>query len=77
MRVPLSKVEPAAEVPAEELLALDAALDRVVTLDPIKAELVKLRYFAGLSEEEAAIALGISRTTASSLLGLCPCLADP
>ena len=55
----------AAEAPAEELLALDEALDRFAAMDPVKAELVKLRYFAGLSEEEAAAALGISRATAS------------
>jgi RNA polymerase sigma factor (TIGR02999 family) len=64
-RVPLSDVEPAAKEPAEELLALDEALDRFAAVDPVKAELVKLRYFAGLSEEEAAAALGISRATAS------------
>jgi RNA polymerase sigma factor (TIGR02999 family) len=63
-RVPLSDVEIAAQVPAEELLALDEALDRFAARDPVKAELVKLRYFAGLSEEAAA-ALGISRATAS------------
>lgn len=64
-RMPLSDVEVAAEAPAEELLALDEALDRFSAKDPVKAELVKLRYFAGLSEEEAAAALGISRATAS------------
>jgi RNA polymerase sigma factor (TIGR02999 family) len=64
-RVPLSDVEVAADAPAEELLALDEALDRFARREPVKAELVKLRYFAGLSEEEAAIALGVSRATAS------------
>lgn len=64
-RVPLSDVEVAAEAPAEELLALHEALDRFAAKDPVKAELVKLRYFAGLSEEEAAAVLGISRATAS------------
>ena len=64
-QVPLSDVDVAAEAPAEELLALDEALDRFAAKDPVKAELVKLRYFAGLSEEEAAAALGISRATAS------------
>jgi RNA polymerase sigma factor (TIGR02999 family) len=63
-RVPLSDVV-AAEAPAEALLALDEALDRFAARDPVKAELVKLRYFAGLSEKEAAAALGISRATAS------------
>ena len=64
-RVPLSDVEVAGEAPAEQLLALDEALDRFAAVDPVKAELVKLRYFAGLSEEEAAATLGISRATAS------------
>ena len=64
-RVPLSEAEPAAEAPTEELLALDEALQRFTAIEPVKAELVKLRYFAGLSEEEAAATLGISRATAS------------
>ncbi|MBC7855859.1 MAG: sigma-70 family RNA polymerase sigma factor [Pirellulaceae bacterium] len=64
-RVPLSDVELAAEAPVEQLLALDEALQRFSALEPAKGELVKLRYFAGLSEEEAAAALGISRATAS------------
>jgi RNA polymerase sigma factor (TIGR02999 family) len=64
-RVPLSDVELAAEAPADELLALDEALDRFAAKAPVKAELVKLRYFVGFSEEEAATALGISRATAS------------
>jgi len=64
-RVPLSAAELAAEAPADQLLALDEALDRFTVIDPIKTELVKLRYFAGLSEEEVAAVLGISRATAS------------
>lgn len=64
-RTPLSDVEPAAKAPPEELLALDEALERFAAIEPAKAELVKLRYFAGFSEEEAAAALGISRATAS------------
>jgi RNA polymerase sigma factor (TIGR02999 family) len=64
-RVPLSDVEVAADAHADELLALDEALERFAAAAPVKAELVKLRYFAGLSEEEAAAALGISRATAS------------
>ena len=50
--------------PVDDLLALDAALGRLATEDPAKAELVKLRYFAGLSIQEAAAALGISVATA-------------
>jgi RNA polymerase sigma factor (TIGR02999 family) len=57
-------VELAAPEPVEDLLALDDALDRLAASDPVKAELVKLRYFAGLTIEEAAAALGISPATA-------------
>jgi RNA polymerase sigma factor (TIGR02999 family) len=64
-RVPLAEVDPADEPLADDVLALDEALDRLAAADPVKAELVKLRYFAGLSEEEAAAVLGLSRATAS------------
>jgi RNA polymerase sigma factor (TIGR02999 family) len=64
-RVPLPDVDPAMELPVEELLAMNEALDRFSQVEPVKAELVKLRYFAGLTEEETAAALGISRATAS------------
>jgi RNA polymerase sigma factor (TIGR02999 family) len=47
------------------LLALDEALEEFARIAPEKAELVKLRYFAGLSEPEAAQLLNISRPTAS------------
>jgi RNA polymerase sigma factor (TIGR02999 family) len=50
--------------PGEELLTLHEALDKLALEDSNKAELVKLRYFAGLSVQEAADALGISRATA-------------
>jgi RNA polymerase sigma factor (TIGR02999 family) len=50
--------------PDDDLLALDDALTRLAQEDPTKAELVKLRYFAGLSVQQAAEALGISRATA-------------
>jgi len=48
----------------EELVALDEALTRLAALDPVKAQLVELRYFAGLSGEQAAQVLGVSPTTA-------------
>ena len=64
-RVPLSDAEWPVEAPLEQLLELDGALQRFSALEPAKAELMKLRYFAGLSEEEAAASLGISRATAS------------
>jgi RNA polymerase sigma factor (TIGR02999 family) len=56
-----------AAVPAtdDELLAVDEALERLHQLDPPKAELVKLRYFGGLTIPEAAQTLGISITTAN------------
>jgi len=56
-----------AAVPAsdDELLAVDEALDRLQQFDATKAELVKLRYFGGLTIPEAAQALGISMTTAN------------
>jgi len=64
-RVRLSEAGPVAETRPDELLALDEALERFSAVDPLKAELVKLRYFGGLSEVEAAETLGISRATAS------------
>ena len=49
---------------ADELLALDEALDRLAEEDPAKAQLIQLLYFAGLNLEEAAAVQGIARTTA-------------
>jgi RNA polymerase sigma factor (TIGR02999 family) len=49
---------------SDQLLSLDEALEKLAQESPEKAELVKLRYFAGLSHQEAAQALGISRATA-------------
>ena len=49
-----------------DLFALDEALDRLATIDARKAELVKLRFFAGLSMSQAADALGISESTADA-----------
>lgn len=50
---------------ADDLLAIDEALQEFSDQEPRKAELVRLRYFAGLTEPEAAAALNISRATAS------------
>jgi RNA polymerase sigma factor (TIGR02999 family) len=47
----------------EEILDLDEALQRLAEEEPVKAELVKLRFFAGLSLRQAAAVLGISSTT--------------
>ena len=54
----------AAPEPDEQLLALDAALEKLAVVDPDKARLVELRYFAGLTGDQAAKILGISPTTA-------------
>jgi RNA polymerase sigma factor (TIGR02999 family) len=54
----------AAPSPDEELLALDEALDKLAVHDPLKAKLVELRFFAGLTGEQAAEILGVSPTTA-------------
>ena len=56
--------EIALEKRGDDLIALDEALARLSGTDATVAELVKLRYFAGLSIEQAAKALGISRRTA-------------
>lgn len=63
-RVALDPDRVSAPAPDEELLALHEALDRLAEQHPEKAELVKLRYFAGLTADEAADALGISPSTA-------------
>jgi DNA-directed RNA polymerase specialized sigma24 family protein len=52
------------EGPHEDLLALDEALNRLAEQEPAKAELVKLRYFSGLSLDEPAACLGVSLATA-------------
>jgi RNA polymerase sigma factor (TIGR02999 family) len=61
-REPLGDV--AAPEPTDDLVALSEALDKFATVDPEKAKLVELRYFAGLSGEQAAAVLGISPATA-------------
>ena len=61
-RQPLEAV--AEPEPDDELLALDEALEKLAVKDPQKAQLVELRYFAGLTGEQAAEVLGIAPTTA-------------
>src|SRR5262245_29205082 len=65
-RVDMDEVEPAIEAPRVDLLALDEALGQLEARDPRKAALVKLRYFAGLTNQQAAEALGISASTADN-----------
>jgi len=52
------------EGPSEDIIALDEALGKLALEDPVKADLVKLRYFAGLTIEQTARILNISRATA-------------
>ena len=63
-RVDIQEIEIASEVKPDELLALNDALDKFAIQDKAKADLVKLRYFVGLTIEEAAAILGISAPTA-------------
>ena len=64
-RAPITLTETAAvvETRAADLLDVDAALQRFAELDPEKARLVELRFFAGLTDEEAAQVLGVSTRT--------------
>jgi len=64
-RTNLADAAVAIDKTVDDLLALDEALAKLTQEDPVKADLVKLRYFAGLTLEQAAQALGISRATAS------------
>lgn len=60
----LQAIEIAVDAPVEDLLAIDEALGRLQSLRADVAQLVKLRFFVGMSLDEAATALGISRRTA-------------
>lgn len=63
-RVDLDQLAPAVDGPPDELLALDEALSDLERHDEQAARLVKLRHFAGLSHQEAAEALGMTRRVA-------------
>ncbi len=65
-RVELSEVVDGFSGPNLDLLALDDALEKLAAKHERKAELIKLRYFAGLTMQQAAEALGISSTTADN-----------
>jgi DNA-directed RNA polymerase specialized sigma24 family protein len=67
--VDLDGIELASPMPDDELLALDEALDRLVTVDTRAAEMVKLCFFVGLTQEEAARELGVSLSTAERIWG--------
>jgi RNA polymerase sigma factor (TIGR02999 family) len=63
-RVDFEELDVATSVSPDQLVVLDDALTRLAALDHLAGELVKLRYFAGLSLDQAAAALDISTTTA-------------
>jgi len=61
--VELSEVEVPGPAPSVDLIALDEALDALALEDPRAAQLVELRYFSGLTQDEAAVALSVSMAT--------------
>lgn len=61
--VPLEQVTIASDDPPDTVLAINEALVRLTVRDPFKAEVVKMRYFVGLSQDEIAQALGVSVPT--------------
>ncbi|HEU4690742.1 MAG TPA: sigma-70 family RNA polymerase sigma factor [Vicinamibacterales bacterium] len=63
LAVSLTDVDVAAGEPSEDILALDEALSRLESIDPRASRVVELRYFSGLSEREAAEAIGVSLST--------------
>jgi len=62
-RVDLDAVDLPAPMPDDELLALNDALDQLTKIDPRAAELIKLCFFVGLTQEQAARELGVSLST--------------
>jgi RNA polymerase sigma factor (TIGR02999 family) len=62
-RLPLEAAQSVAAPDEQELLELDAALTALAALDPVKSRVVELRFFGGLSVEEAAAVLDISPAT--------------
>jgi len=69
-RVDVDAVEIPSSTPPEEVLLVDEALESLVQRDPAAAELVKLRFFVGMTQEEAATSLGISTSTADRMWAL-------
>ncbi|HKS38006.1 MAG TPA: sigma-70 family RNA polymerase sigma factor [Verrucomicrobiae bacterium] len=63
-RVNLDEVEVASSDSDDQLLAMNEALDKLAARNPLESEVVKLRYFVGMTNDEAAEALGISPRTA-------------
>jgi RNA polymerase sigma factor (TIGR02999 family) len=72
-RIDLDEVDVQADDPSDDLLALDEALNKLEQKDKLKADLVKLRFFAGLTNEQAARALEISPSTADNYWAYARC----
>jgi len=70
-KVFLEEAEVVAKGKASDVIQLDEALTRLAEFDPQQAQLVELRFFGGLSMEEAAGVLGVSRTTVKRNWNLC------
>src|ERR1043166_9543095 len=68
-RIAIDAVELASPMPDDKLLDVDEAMDRLATVDTRAAEMVKLRFFIGLTQEEAANELGVSLATAERVWG--------
>ena len=66
-RVEMPEIASAVMETDDKVLAVHEALEKFAVLDPQKAELVKLRYFVGMTMEEAASALGLGKRTAESV----------
>jgi RNA polymerase sigma factor (TIGR02999 family) len=63
-KIDLDRIEVAIDTPGEDLIALDEAIEQLAAEDPASAELVRLRFFAGLSHSDAAACLGMTRRAA-------------
>ena len=74
-RIDLDKVEIAAEADDDTLLLVNEALEKLAQEDAKAAEIAKLRFFGGLTLEEAGAGSGRHRADGQTLLGLCPRLA--
>ena len=66
VHVPLDRIDVASNEPDAEVLAINAALERLAAHDPRKARVIELRFFGGLSMDETAQALGVSSRTAQN-----------
>jgi RNA polymerase sigma factor (TIGR02999 family) len=67
VRVDVERLQLAAAMPAEELMVVDEAVEKLAQVDPQAAKLVQLRFYAGLDHGQTAEILGVSRRTADRL----------